>query len=127
VAVPDGAGWLLPKKKLVGELQVLLQSRRLRVVRLLPDAAALVGELEALRVKVTVSAHETFEAWRERDHDDFVLAVAMAAWVGERGLAALINSTCGESDCDRVQLLPGRPSPRPPGLDLASRVRTPGG
>jgi hypothetical protein len=43
-----------------------------------------VQELLAFRVKVTASANETFEAWRERDHDDLVLAVATAAWVGER-------------------------------------------
>jgi hypothetical protein len=86
VVVPDGAGWHLPNKELVGVLQVLLQSRRLRVARSLPDAAAPVRELEAFRVKVTVAANETFEAWRERDHDDLVLAVAMAAWVGERGM-----------------------------------------
>jgi hypothetical protein len=40
-------------------------------------------ELLAFRAKVTASANETFEAWRERDHDDLVLAVATAAWVGE--------------------------------------------
>jgi hypothetical protein len=44
----------------------------------------LVQELGAFRVKITASANETFEAWRERDHDDLVLAVAMAAWVGQR-------------------------------------------
>jgi hypothetical protein len=84
--VPDGTGWHVPKKELVGVLQVLLQSRRLRVARSLPNAAALVKELEAFRVKITASATETFEAWRERAHDDLVLAVAMAVWVGERGV-----------------------------------------
>jgi hypothetical protein len=86
--VPDAGGWRVPKKDLVGVLQVLLQSRRLQVARQLPHAATLVKELEAFRVKVTASAHETFEAWRERDHDDLVLAVALAAWLGERGLQA---------------------------------------
>jgi hypothetical protein len=85
-AVPDGAGWHVPKKELVGVLQVLLQSRRLQVARSLPEAAALVRELEAFRVKITAAANETFEAWRERDHDDLVLAVAMACWLGENGM-----------------------------------------
>jgi hypothetical protein len=87
--VPDGAGWHVPKKELVGNLQVLLQSRRLQVARTLPDAAVLIQELEAFRVKITAAAHEIFEAWRERDKDDLVLAVAMAAWVGERGMQEL--------------------------------------
>jgi hypothetical protein len=84
--VPAGAGWHVPKKELVSSLQVLLQSRRLQVARSLPSAVVLVKELEAFRVKITASAHETFESWRERAHDDLVLAVAMAAWVGERGM-----------------------------------------
>ena len=70
-------------------MQVLLQSRRLQVARGLPMASVLVRELETFRVKITSSANETFEAWRERDHDDLVLAVAMAAWVGDRGLKDL--------------------------------------
>jgi hypothetical protein len=84
--VPDGAGWNVPKKELISLLQVLFQSRRLQVARLLPMAATLVKELETVRARVTVKANETFESWRERDHDDLVLAVAMATWVGERGL-----------------------------------------
>jgi hypothetical protein len=48
-----------------------------------------VKELESFRVKITASAHETFEAWRERDHDDLVLAVALAAWVGQQGVQQL--------------------------------------
>jgi hypothetical protein len=84
--VPDGAGWHVAKKELVSALQVLLQSRRLRIASVMPMAAVLTKELETFRVKITASAHETFESWRERDHDDLVLAVALAAWVGERGL-----------------------------------------
>jgi hypothetical protein len=87
--VGEGGGLRVPKKELVAAVQVLLQSRRLHVARSLPDAPVLVRELENFRVKVTASAHETFEAWRERDHDDLVLAVALAAWVGERALPPL--------------------------------------
>jgi hypothetical protein len=84
--LPDDAGWHVPKKELVSVLQVLLQSRRLQVARGLPMASVLVRELETFRVKITASANETFESWRERDHDDLVLSVAMAAWVGDRAL-----------------------------------------
>ena len=40
--------------------------------------------MENFRVKVTDAANETFGAWRERPHDDLVLAVAIAAWQAER-------------------------------------------
>jgi hypothetical protein len=87
---PTG-GLCVPKKQLVGALQVLLQTRRLQVARELLNAAVLVKEMEAFRVKITAAANETFEAWRERDHDDLVLAVALAAWVGEKGIPPQIN------------------------------------
>jgi hypothetical protein len=82
----DAGGLRVPKKELVGTLQVMLQSRRLQVARTLPDAAVLVKELENFRVKVTAARNETFESWREGQHDDLVLAVALAAWLGEQAL-----------------------------------------
>jgi hypothetical protein len=48
----------------------------------LPLTAVLAEELAAFRVKVTPAGNETFEAWRERDHDDLVLAVALALSAG---------------------------------------------
>jgi hypothetical protein len=39
--------------------------------------------MHIFRIKVTASANETFEAWRERDHDDLVLAAAIAVWCAE--------------------------------------------
>lgn len=31
----------------------------------------------------TKTAHDSYEAWREGDHDDLVIAVAMACWIIE--------------------------------------------
>jgi hypothetical protein len=81
----DVGGWKVAKKDLVSVLQVLLQSRRLAVGERLPLAMTLVKELENFRVKITANANETFEAWREGQHDDLVLAVALAVWVSEKG------------------------------------------
>jgi hypothetical protein len=74
--------WHVPKKQLVSTLQALLQSGRLRIANL-PERELLVRELLAFRVKVSAAGNETFEAWREKDHDDLVLAVALAAWLAE--------------------------------------------
>lgn len=74
---------LLPKKDLISALQLLLQSRRLRVSPALPEAQTLVQELETFRMKVTVADEESL-AWREGRNDDLVLAVAVAAWEAER-------------------------------------------
>jgi hypothetical protein len=63
---------------------VLLQTRRPPIANALPDVAIQAREMETFRVKVTAAANETFGAWREGQHDDLVLAVALAAWMGER-------------------------------------------
>ena len=41
---------------------------------------ALLSELMSMRVAVSASGHERFEAWREGAHDDMVLALALAWW-----------------------------------------------
>jgi hypothetical protein len=87
----EDGGLRVPKKELVGSVQVLLQARRLRVARALPDAPVLVKELENFRVKVTAARNEVYESWREGQHDDLVLAVALAAWAGDKALPPLFD------------------------------------
>ena len=42
-------------------------------------------ELINFRVKINLkTAHDSYEAWREGEHDDLVLSVALAAWFAER-------------------------------------------
>ena len=47
-------------------------------------AELFIKELQAFRVKISISGHDSYEAHREGDHDDLVLAVAIGAWVAER-------------------------------------------
>jgi hypothetical protein len=75
----------VPKRELVGCLQVLLQIGRLKIASALLEAELLVKELLAFQVKITASAHDTYGAWREGAHDDLVLALALATWYGEHG------------------------------------------
>jgi len=79
----DGRNYLVPKRDLVGVVQVLLQSGRLKVAPALPEAAILTAELENFQVRITEAAHDTYGAWREGTHDDLVLAVALAAWAAQ--------------------------------------------
>ena len=80
---PGPHGPLVPRKELVATVQVLLQARRLRIARELPDAQTLTAELTAFKSRVMPEGVETGCVWRERPHDDLVLAVALAAWLGE--------------------------------------------
>jgi hypothetical protein len=82
VTPSDDGSLHVPKKELVGVLQLLRQGRRLKIARL-PERDLLVRGLGNFNVKITTAGNETFEAWRERDHDDLVLAVALACWLGE--------------------------------------------
>jgi phage FluMu gp28-like protein len=77
--------WRVPKRDLIGGLQVLLQSGRLKIAYTLEHAETLKSELLNFRLKVNVSTgHDSYEAWREGDHDDLVLAAALAAWRATR-------------------------------------------
>jgi hypothetical protein len=77
----DAHGYRVPKRDLVAAVQVLLQNSRLRIAEGLPLAETLKKELLNFRVKVDPhTAHDSYEHWREGDHDDLVLASAMACW-----------------------------------------------
>jgi len=80
----DGFFFNVPKRDLVGVLQVLFQTGRLKVAEALPEAKIFVEELLNFRVRINLqTAHDSYEAWREGVHDDMVLAVGIACWYGE--------------------------------------------
>jgi hypothetical protein len=83
VTMPASGRWHVAKKALVSVLQVLLGTGRLHVAPALQEAKTLLHELGTFKVKVTEAKNESFEAWREKDHDDLVLAVALACWGAE--------------------------------------------
>jgi len=76
------AYWV-PKVELVSAVQAALQSRRLKIVPSVPEAAALKKELMDFRVTVTQAAHESFGALQGA-HDDLVLSIAMPLWLAAR-------------------------------------------
>lgn len=76
--------WRVPKRDLVGSMAVALQTKRLHVVKSLKLAETLSREMRNFKVKISQKAHDSYEAWREGEHDDLVLAVALAVWWGEK-------------------------------------------
>jgi len=76
----------VPKRDLVATLQVLFQTKRLKIAAKLPEAQMLVEELMAFQVKISEAGHDSYGSWREGAHDDLALAVSLAAWSGERGI-----------------------------------------
>jgi hypothetical protein len=78
---PQRVGYRVPKRDLITVTQVLLQNGQLKVAAGLPEAETLKRELLNFRGKIDPrTAHDSYEHWREGDHDDLVLAVSMAAW-----------------------------------------------
>ena len=74
----------VPKRDLIVGMQVLLQAGELQIAGKLPYRSELAEEMAAMRVKVTERGHEQYGAWREGEHDDLVLAVALACWVARK-------------------------------------------
>ena len=74
----------VPKKDLVAAVSVLLQQDVLQVPTKLELAETLIDEMLNFRIRVNLEGAMTYEAWRSRDHDDLVLAVALACRQAQR-------------------------------------------
>jgi hypothetical protein len=92
IAITPGDSWTrtgmafnVSKLLLVSTVQALLGTRRLQVVPELPHAETLKQELLNFQIRVTPAANQVFNA-REGAHDDLLLAVALAVWLGENDL-----------------------------------------
>lgn len=71
----------LPKRNMASVVQVLLQTKRLKIAPSLAEAQTLVRELSNFKVKINTAANnETFDPWREGAEDDLVFSVAVACW-----------------------------------------------
>ncbi len=81
----DQGVFFVPKQSLAAILEIVFQERRIKIGKNVKDAQTLKNEMMNFRYKTNPDTGNTsFEAWRERDHDDCVLAVAIALWYGER-------------------------------------------
>ena len=72
--------WRLPKIELVGNLQVLFQTEKLKTAKALPLVPVLLQELQDFKLKPSPVNLTDTESWREGQHDDLVFAVGLAAW-----------------------------------------------
>ncbi len=85
-----GREWRVPKRDLVSVVQVLLETKRLKVAASLPLAPVLVDELVGFQRTLTARGHDSYAAARDGEHDDLVLATALACWWGEQRPAPLL-------------------------------------
>lgn len=73
-------GYHVPKRQLVSALLLLFQSHRLSLSPKLALSQLLAKELQNFTQRISNKGKDTYEAWRESEHDDLVLALSMAAW-----------------------------------------------
>lgn len=74
----------VPKRDLINGLLVTMQAGAIRISDQLPHAATLTRELQEMRRKVSAAGHDSYGVWRDGEHDDLVLALAIALWQAER-------------------------------------------
>lgn len=79
----SGSVLSVPKADLIATAQVALQHGRLKIDRNLPGSELLVHELLSFEARATAAGNLSFSA-RENEHDDLVLALALALWLGNR-------------------------------------------
>ena len=83
-AVQRGNDWNVPKRDLIAGVQVLLEQGGLRIARTLEGAQSLIEELVDVRATVRVNGRVRLGADGCGEHDDLVIALALACWRAKR-------------------------------------------
>ena len=74
----DGHMWRVPKRVLIRALVTAFEGGRLKVARGLRYAGALKRELQAFERRINARGHDAYNGSGE--HDDLVVAAALATW-----------------------------------------------
>ena len=80
----NGAGWSVPKRDLLALVQVLLERNELRLAKGLRELGPLVRELTDVRSTTRANGRERLGADGCGEHDDLVIALALACWRARR-------------------------------------------
>jgi len=73
----------VPKRDLITKTAILFQQHRIRIAASLPDTQQLLDELHSYRIKTSDTGHHTYAPAHSSDHDDLLLALSLALWIGE--------------------------------------------
>lgn len=84
VRTPQWDEYHVPKRNVVMAFMLALQQQRFRAARGLKEAQTLFQEGQNFQWKVSPTGQDQYGAWRAGQHDDLLLAVAVAVWWGEQ-------------------------------------------
>jgi hypothetical protein len=73
----------IPKRDLISTTTVLLEQRRLRIATALAETQTLTDELFNYRRTTSDTGHDTYAPSTRQGHDDLLLALTLATWIGE--------------------------------------------
>jgi hypothetical protein len=76
--------WNVPKRDLIAGVQLSLEKGELRIARRMQEAGALVRELVSVRQTTKANGRVRVGADACGEHDDLVIAVALACWGAKR-------------------------------------------
>ena len=79
-----GGLWHVPKRDLICGLQVMLERRELGFPASLPASRELAKELADVESRMTWAGGRVYGAMGEGQHDDLVIATALACWRARR-------------------------------------------
>ena len=86
-----GERWNVPRRDLLSNIQVLLEKGKLKIAAEMPETRALVREL--IRLRRPASRHPPGlsdpDSDGRQEHDDLVMAVALACWQASRSKVGL--------------------------------------
>ena len=85
----DGRVWHVPKLDLMAGLQGLLERGELGIVRQMDEVDTLVKELMSVQANVRTSGRLRVGADACGEHDDLVIAVALACWSAKKATIGL--------------------------------------
>ena len=77
-------GWNVPKRDLIAGVQMLLEGNQLKIAKGLPEVESLVKELMDVRATGRASGRMRVGADGSGEHDDLVIALALACWKAKR-------------------------------------------
>jgi hypothetical protein len=79
----EGGAYFVPKRELISNLGLLLETSRLRLSKTMKHASVLQRELESFTQTLSASGRDSYSA-PTGQHDDLLSALALSVWLAQR-------------------------------------------
>jgi len=88
-----GGMFSVPKRDLIAGVQVMLEQGELKIAREMREAGALTRELMDVRMTMSGGGRVRLGADGAGEHDDLVIALALACWLAKRKVRPPVHGT----------------------------------